>query len=107
MGGGEGGLVWVWMLGFGWVGGLQGGVEGVGHCVFGWEVCVGFVRGGECVAVRGCCAELWCRGEGGTREDGVALELLFQVWSRPGWQERPTKQLSHLEIVLPLVSDSF
>lgn len=29
-----GGLVWVWMLGFGWVGGLQGGVEGVGHGVF-------------------------------------------------------------------------
>jgi hypothetical protein len=40
-------------------------------------------------------------------EDGVVLELLFQVWSRPGWQERPTKQLSHLEIILPLVSDSF
>lgn len=34
LGGGEGGLVWVWMLGFGWVGGLQGGVEGVGHGVF-------------------------------------------------------------------------
>ena len=72
----------------GWVGGLQGGVEGVGHGVF-------FV-GGLCGCSDGFSLErvsvlrfvVVGQSGGVEAEDGVALELLFQVWSRPGRQER-------------------
>ena len=71
--------------------GLQGGVEGVGHCVFGWEVCVGFVRGGEESALQFVVVGPSCGVEVRV-EDGVALELLFQMWSRPGWHGRSDLQ---------------
>ena len=64
---------------------------------------MGFVRGGEESALQFVVVGPSCGVEVRV-EDGVALELLFQVWSRPGWhgrRERPTKQLSHLKIVLP------
>lgn len=94
-----GGLVWVWMLGFGWVGGLQGGVEGVGHgvffrvCVFCFGVC--FVGEGEYLAI---CRSGGVFGCGSEREGGrwrrfKGIEAAVSVWSRPGWQKLPSVNL--------------
>ena len=48
-----------------------------------------FVRGGECVAVCGCCAELWCRGEGG-RWSCIGAAVSSVEPTRLAWQARAT-----------------